>query len=531
MNITSQSTLHSPSLFNTLKSSFERPSVEESFEKLKMTKNWINTGDSKISDQDLKNDDLKNLPSKAEKDHSDKNDMPCVNPITLGRSSPCISPVDIIINQADSKSEAGKLKVDQVSVRQRRASESRLTPERAQALPPGWGGTGGRSSVKSVVSVKSVKSGKSGKSSKSAKSAKSGKSGRSGKSNNSGSSGPVNPFCPKDYSGVDECKEVNLAHSLKGQLVVKPSKQLKKQKEHANRYDKTRRLSIENSQITGQHDEADCKNKTRQKNSLLLPEITIDTPRQRPMAILLNLRENSVISKNGISEHNENSYLDEREDSIKTSLTVKAPTAETEIQNFEKYFSDSLRSFTDKMFGNHESEPIVFSNPHASPNTQSPNPQTCSTLLQSNPVNNIPPSLENCLSHQHRPISEISSNFQEPSEKQQLSCASQSAPSHPQTQYSSQFLTQLAKPTSLRIQEFNNTPPASRSKIVISVSGRQYRTTVEQLNMFPNTLLGNPGKRAMFWDEFKKEYFFNRHAEAFKGILYYSAFNFGKFQM
>lgn len=63
--------------------------------------------------------------------------------------------------------------------------------------------------------------------------------------------------------------------------------------------------------------------------------------------------------------------------------------------------------------------------------------------------------------------------------------------------------------------------PSKRRRIVINVSGFRYMTYVKTLERFPSTLLGNKGKRDLFYDEDHDEYFFDRNIQVFELILYF----------
>ncbi|XP_015781346.1 potassium voltage-gated channel protein Shaker, partial [Tetranychus urticae] len=58
-------------------------------------------------------------------------------------------------------------------------------------------------------------------------------------------------------------------------------------------------------------------------------------------------------------------------------------------------------------------------------------------------------------------------------------------------------------------------------RVNINVSGMKFETTLRTLNMFPNTLLGNPERRARYFDSHRNEYFFDRCRICFDAILYY----------
>jgi hypothetical protein len=57
--------------------------------------------------------------------------------------------------------------------------------------------------------------------------------------------------------------------------------------------------------------------------------------------------------------------------------------------------------------------------------------------------------------------------------------------------------------------------------IVINVCGDRYETHRTTLELYPNTLLGNEKYRKYYYDEIRKEYFFDRHRACFEAILYY----------
>ena len=320
--------IHSSSLYNTLKTNFERPSVEEAYDKLKMTKNWINTGEAQIRVKTL-------------------------------------SPVTVI----DRQRQRGASKT--------RANETRLTPDRV-IFSGGSGCSEGRLSVKSAgnlsvnsrISVKSTKSSKSIRAHSTATN-KTKKSKYSIKSGGSSSGGPVNPFCPRDLNSADDSNnyEVNLAKNLKGQIVVRPSMLVKKQKEMANYYNKTRRLSIDNNQISANNchqnyptarntNLEDHLNQSFRKSSTPVIQI-VDTfsgensenvmsksisNRTRPLDINLKSKtfdENSIRST--YSDHNFLDYDNEEDDDSIAERehfipATQAPTAEINFDT-ECFFS------------------------------------------------------------------------------------------------------------------------------------------------------------------------------------------------
>lgn len=58
-------------------------------------------------------------------------------------------------------------------------------------------------------------------------------------------------------------------------------------------------------------------------------------------------------------------------------------------------------------------------------------------------------------------------------------------------------------------------------KIGVCVSGQMFVTQLGTLNRYPNTLLGNPVKRRLYWDADRKIYCLHRHAPTFSSVLYY----------
>lgn len=58
-------------------------------------------------------------------------------------------------------------------------------------------------------------------------------------------------------------------------------------------------------------------------------------------------------------------------------------------------------------------------------------------------------------------------------------------------------------------------------RITINISGLKFETQLRTLCRMPNTLLGDAMKRQKYWDEKKREYFFDRHRPSFQSILYY----------
>ncbi|XP_067901971.1 potassium voltage-gated channel subfamily A member 1 [Heterodontus francisci] len=58
-------------------------------------------------------------------------------------------------------------------------------------------------------------------------------------------------------------------------------------------------------------------------------------------------------------------------------------------------------------------------------------------------------------------------------------------------------------------------------RVVINVSGLRFETQVKTLGQFPDTLLGDPGRRMCYFDPLRNEYFFDRNRPSFDAILYY----------
>ncbi|XP_074593703.1 potassium voltage-gated channel subfamily A member 1-like isoform X2 [Brevipalpus obovatus] len=58
-------------------------------------------------------------------------------------------------------------------------------------------------------------------------------------------------------------------------------------------------------------------------------------------------------------------------------------------------------------------------------------------------------------------------------------------------------------------------------RVLINVSGMKFETTLRTLNMFPDTLLGDPERRVRYYDPHRHEYFFDRCRICFDAILYY----------
>ncbi|XP_028928726.1 potassium voltage-gated channel subfamily A member 7 [Ornithorhynchus anatinus] len=58
-------------------------------------------------------------------------------------------------------------------------------------------------------------------------------------------------------------------------------------------------------------------------------------------------------------------------------------------------------------------------------------------------------------------------------------------------------------------------------RLVLNVSGLRFETQAKTLLRFPDTLLGDPGRRGPYYDPLRDEYFFDRHRPSFDAVLYY----------
>lgn len=58
-------------------------------------------------------------------------------------------------------------------------------------------------------------------------------------------------------------------------------------------------------------------------------------------------------------------------------------------------------------------------------------------------------------------------------------------------------------------------------RVIINISGMRVETRLKTLNNFPESLLGDPGKRLKYFDSVRNEYFFDRNRQSFDAILYY----------
>lgn len=65
------------------------------------------------------------------------------------------------------------------------------------------------------------------------------------------------------------------------------------------------------------------------------------------------------------------------------------------------------------------------------------------------------------------------------------------------------------------------TPVCSFNIVSINVSGLRFQTFLETLERYPDTLLGDPVKRAPYYNPSTGEYFFDRHRHCFEALLYY----------
>ncbi|XP_028412606.1 potassium voltage-gated channel subfamily A member 2-like isoform X2 [Dendronephthya gigantea] len=70
-------------------------------------------------------------------------------------------------------------------------------------------------------------------------------------------------------------------------------------------------------------------------------------------------------------------------------------------------------------------------------------------------------------------------------------------------------------------QSYNNDDESGEERVVVNVSGLKFETRQKTLDEYPESLLGNPSKRARYYDRNQKEYFFDRNRPAFDAILFY----------
>lgn len=71
------------------------------------------------------------------------------------------------------------------------------------------------------------------------------------------------------------------------------------------------------------------------------------------------------------------------------------------------------------------------------------------------------------------------------------------------------------------IMATNNKVEDSDNRLVINVSGAIFEVSESKFNHFPHSLLGCPQKRRKYFDSHREQYFFDRHRQAFEGILFY----------
>jgi len=55
-------------------------------------------------------------------------------------------------------------------------------------------------------------------------------------------------------------------------------------------------------------------------------------------------------------------------------------------------------------------------------------------------------------------------------------------------------------------------------RVILNVSGQRYETQLRTLARFPNTLLGDPVKRRVYWDRQRQEFFLDRHRPTFQVV-------------
>uniref|UniRef100_A0A4W3IS99 Potassium voltage-gated channel subfamily A member 2-like n=1 Tax=Callorhinchus milii TaxID=7868 RepID=A0A4W3IS99_CALMI len=63
--------------------------------------------------------------------------------------------------------------------------------------------------------------------------------------------------------------------------------------------------------------------------------------------------------------------------------------------------------------------------------------------------------------------------------------------------------------------------PECCGRAVINISGLRFETGLRTLGHFPDSLLGDPGKRMRYFDPLRNEYFFDRNRPSFDAILYF----------
>ena len=96
--------------------------------------------------------------------------------------------------------------------------------------------------------------------------------------------------------------------------------------------------------------------------------------------------------------------------------------------------------------------------------------------------------------------------------------------STPNTHSIQQQQHQQIKP-SVRPEHFNSSRRSSENepfdKVIINVSGLRFETRASTLQRYPETLLGDKQRRALFFDYMNNEYFFERHRSSFEAVLYF----------
>ena len=70
-------------------------------------------------------------------------------------------------------------------------------------------------------------------------------------------------------------------------------------------------------------------------------------------------------------------------------------------------------------------------------------------------------------------------------------------------------------------QPHNNDDDSGGERVVVNVSGLKFETRQKTLDEYPESLLGDPLKRARYYDQNQKEYFFDRNRPSFDAILFY----------
>ncbi len=78
-------------------------------------------------------------------------------------------------------------------------------------------------------------------------------------------------------------------------------------------------------------------------------------------------------------------------------------------------------------------------------------------------------------------------------------------------------ISQLQSTSKFKLDE----RPSFGSIVHINISGRVFHATLDVLERFPNTLLGNELERQTYYDERHGEYFFERNSLCFESILYF----------